>query len=86
VLISLWIYIYIYISQAHYFADSSSANNVTRASELYDEYTRMREQYCGAPYKDEFVFDVELLSKVIDKLKRGLDSLSAEPEHVLRGK
>jgi len=38
---------------AHYFADSSSANNVTRASELYDEFTRMRDHYCGAPLKDE---------------------------------
>jgi len=40
---------------AHFFADSSSANNVTRASELYDELTRMREHYCGAPFKDEFL-------------------------------
>jgi len=38
----------------HYFADSSSANNVTWASELYDVFTRMREQYCDAPLKDEF--------------------------------
>jgi len=42
----------------------------------------MREQYCGAPIKDEFFFDVELLSNVFDKLKRGkaagLDNLSAE--------
>jgi len=44
---------------AHYFADSSSTNNVTRASELYDEFTCMREQYCGAPFKDEFLFDVK---------------------------
>jgi len=51
-------------------------------NELYDEFTRMREHYCGTPFKDEFVFDVELLINVIDKFKRdkaaGLDSLSAE--------
>jgi len=67
---------------AHYFADSSSANNVTRASELYDEFTRIRGHHCGAPFKGEFLFDVELLSNVIDTLKRGkaagLDNLSAE--------
>jgi len=42
----------------------------------------MRERYCGAPFTDEFLFDVELLSNVIDELKRGKaagrDSLSAE--------
>jgi len=29
---------------AHYFAESSSANNITRAAELYDQFTRVKEQ------------------------------------------
>jgi len=42
----------------------------------------MREQYCGAPFEDGFLFDVVLLSNVIDKLRcgkvAGLDCSSAE--------
>jgi len=43
------------VNKYAYFADSSSANNVNRASELYDEFTRIREQYCSAPFNDELV-------------------------------
>ena len=42
----------------------------------------MRENYCGSVNSDKYLFDVELISNVIFKLKRGkaagLDSLTAE--------
>ena len=42
----------------------------------------MRENYCGFVNSDKYLFDVELISNVIFKLKRGkaagLDSLTAE--------
>ena len=61
---------------------SSAANNGTRAVEQQGEFTPKKEQYCGAPFKDELLFDVELLSNLFDELKHtkaaGLDSSSAE--------
>ena len=42
----------------------------------------MRVNYCGSAFNDEHLFDVELISNIIFKLKRGkaagLDSLTAE--------
>ena len=65
----------------------SAASNDTRAVELQEKFTRKREQYCGAPFEDELLVDVELISNVIEKLERGktagLDSLSAK--HLLYG-
>ena len=49
---------------AHYFSNSSAANNGNRAVELKEEFTCNREQYCGAPLKDELLFDVGLISNV----------------------
>ena len=64
------------------FSQCCSANNVTRAAELFADFTSMRENYCGsAPIVDN-EFSVELVSNIILKLKRGkaagLDSLTAE--------
>jgi len=42
----------------------------------------MREQYCGFPFEDEYLFDVEMISNIIHKFTRGeaagLNSLAAE--------
>jgi Reverse transcriptase (RNA-dependent DNA polymerase) len=67
---------------ALFFSQCCSANNVTRAAELFADFTSMRENYCGsAPIVDN-EFSVELVSNIILKLKRGkaagLDSLTAE--------
>ena len=67
---------------AQCFSESSSPNNASRAAELHGEFTRMRQDYCGSPFKEEYLFDVELISNIIYDLKRGkaagLDSLTAE--------
>ena len=65
-----------------FFSDACSANNNHRADELLAEFEQKRIKYCGFPSKEEYLFDVELISKVILDLKRGkaagLDNLSAE--------
>ena len=67
---------------AQFFYQCCSANSSTRAAELHAEFTRMRVNYCGSAFNDEHLFDVELISNIIFKLKRGkaagLDSLTAE--------
>ena len=64
-----------------FFSDACSANNNHRADELLAEFEQKRIKYCGSPSKEEYLFDVELISKVILDLKRGkaagLDNLSA---------
>ena len=49
---------------------------------MHAKFRSLRNTYCGTPLKDADLFDVELVSKVIDKLKRGkaagLDTLTAE--------
>jgi Reverse transcriptase (RNA-dependent DNA polymerase) len=65
-----------------FFSDACSANSSNRAAELLVEFNKKRESYCGLPFKEEYLFDVELVSNVILNLKRGkaagLDSLTAE--------
>ena len=68
---------------AHYFSESSSPNiashyhhhllaaTKSRAAELHGEFTRMRKDYCGSPFKEEYLFDVELISNIIYDLKGG---------------
>lgn len=65
-----------------YFSDCYQCSNVTRANELLNEYQRLRGSYCGAPFLDDYLFNVELLDNVISRLKNGkaagLDGLTAE--------
>ena len=56
---------------APYFSESSSPNNASHTAELHDEFTRMRKDYCGSPFKEEYLFDVELISNIIYDLKGG---------------
>ena len=67
---------------ASHFGSSYSCNNEQRAIELQNAYTSMRASYLGLPLTEEHLFDVELVSNVIQKLKRGkaagLDGLCAE--------
>ncbi|MFM2332659.1 MAG: hypothetical protein RIQ74_1491, partial [Pseudomonadota bacterium] len=67
---------------SQFFSEACSANNSTRAAELLDEFKLKRESYCGSPFKEEYLFDVELVSNVILDLKRGkaegLDGLTSE--------
>jgi len=65
-----------------HFESAYTSINAARAAELKDEYTAMRNAYCGSPMSEDCMFDVDLVSKVICELKRGkaagLDSLTAE--------
>ena len=67
---------------AQFFSQCSSANNVSRATELLADFSSMRSNYCGSALNIDNEFSVELLSNIIFKLKRGkaagLDSLTAE--------
>ena len=67
---------------ACHFSNSYSCNNEQRATELQNEYTNMRAGYLGLPLTEEHLINVELVSNVILKLKRGkaagLDGLCAE--------
>ena len=65
---------------ANRFHGAYSCNNASRAAEMYAEYRRLRKNYQGLPLLGNF--DVELISCVLSKLKRGkaadLDNLTAE--------
>jgi hypothetical protein len=67
---------------AQHFSKSYSCTNANRAADLCSEYQQLRANYCGMPLTNESLFDTELVSKVIDNLKRGkaagLDGLTAE--------
>jgi Reverse transcriptase (RNA-dependent DNA polymerase) len=70
---------------SQHFSESYSASNIERSHELQRDCRRLRETYCDAPFSTNYLFDVELVSNIIMKLKRGkasdLDNLSAE--HVI---
>jgi len=51
-----------------YFATCYSCYNISQSETLRNEYTTMREKYCGFPCCD-VSFDVELVSKIIFDLK-----------------
>ena len=59
-----------------------SCNNPQRAQELNDQYSALKENYCGLPLSDAHNVDTELVSKVVADLKRskaaGIDGMSAE--------
>ena len=48
-----------------------SANILTRTTELQAEFTSMRVNYCGSAFTDQHLFDVDLISNIIFKLKCG---------------
>ena len=53
-----------------------------RNSKLKEEYESLRHNYSGAPFDSNYLFNSELVDKVINELKRGkaagLDTLTAE--------
>ena len=56
---------------AEYFTNIYSPNNSQRASSLFTEYSRLRDNYSGLPFITEKEIDTELLSKIIPDLKCG---------------
>ena len=57
-------------------------NSELRNSELKEEYESLRHNYSGSPFDPKYLFNAELLDKVINELKRDkaadLDTLTAE--------
>lgn len=70
---------------SQHFSESYSASNIERSYELQRDCRRLRDAHSSAPFSTDCSFDVELVSNIIMKLKRGkasdLDNLSAE--HVI---
>ena len=67
---------------AQHFSKLYCCTDTDRAGTIFSDYLSLRQTYSGSPFSDEYVFDVELVSKVIAGLKRGkaagLDGLSVE--------
>ena len=67
---------------AEYFSRLYVCNSPSRADELRHEYIQLKSSYCGLPLTDDYLFDVELVGKIVASLKRGkaagLDNLSNE--------
>ena len=65
-----------------YFAQTCSNLSKEGSINLQNIYENMRPNYCGLPYDDELLFDVELVDKSVRSLERGkaagLDTLTAE--------
>ena len=59
-----------------------SHSNSTRAKELWEEYSAIREAYRGLPIPNDNYFDTESVSRVIFDMKRGkaadIDGLTVE--------
>ena len=57
-------------------------HSTTRNEALKTQYNVLRSQYCGSVFTDKHAFDVELLSRLINGLKRGkaagLDELTCD--------
>ena len=57
-------------------------NSAQRASSLYNEFSQAKENYLGSPLTDDWLFDTELVSKIIAELKSGhaadIDGLTAD--------
>ena len=49
---------------------------ITRNEALKAQYNALRSQYCGSVLTDKHDFDVELLSRLINSLKRGKAAVS----------
>ena len=62
--------------------ETFSCNKPDRAEKLKQGYLRSRVDYCGLPITEDHKIDTELVSNILDKLKRGkavdIDGLSAE--------
>jgi len=70
---------------ARHFSSTFTCNNTNRMKALEDEYNDMRLNYWGMPLPGDSSFDVELVSNVIFKLKRGkaTDLFGLSAEHLL---
>ena len=56
---------------AQHFSKLYCCTDTDRARTIFSDYLSLRQTYSGSPFSDEYVFDVELVSKVIAGLKRG---------------
>jgi len=67
-----------------HFSKSYSYNSMQRAESLKEEYTKLRESYCGFPLVSGIDFDTEMVSKVIAELKSGkaADAAGLTAEHL----
>ena len=67
---------------ARHFESTCKSLSSTRNEALKAQYNALRSQYCGSVLTDKHDFDVELLSRLINSLKRGkaagLDELTCE--------
>lgn len=65
-----------------YFSKTCSNLSVEGSKKLSELYFNKRPNYCGLPFEDDLLFDVELVDKSISSLSRGkaagLDNLTAE--------
>jgi hypothetical protein len=65
-----------------HFSAIYACNSTERAAELKSNYTNLRQNYCGLPLTDDYLFNTELVCSILVKLKcgkaAGLDKLSAE--------
>ena len=65
-----------------FFSSLYKANNAPKATELQDKYLKLRVGYTGFPLAHDYLFDTELVSKIIDDLvcgkAVGLDGISSE--------
>jgi hypothetical protein len=79
---AVWISILSLTKFAKYFSETFVASNPLQAVKLENDFNHMSENYFDSPYRDEYLFDVELISTVISRLKpgmaAGLDDLAAE--------
>lgn len=68
-----------------HFANLCSETSTNQGSALKDKYVKMRPNYSGLPFDDEFLFDVELVDRSIRSLSKGkaagLDGLTSEHLH-----
>ena len=65
-----------------YFSKLYTANNLSRAEVLHDEYFSKRQNYYGFPINEENEISTEVVAKIVDNLQRGkaagLDGICAE--------
>ena len=54
-----------------YFKEIYSCNDVSRAQELKNEYSKLRASYSNLPLPCDLQFETELVCSVLSQLKRG---------------
>jgi len=54
---------------AKYFSQTYTPNSAERASSLYNEFSQAKENYFGSPLTDDWLFNTELVSKIIARNK-----------------